>query len=331
VVRVAEGEVKTVHVSGGQHFGSGGYSASSCYAGKEPELVAGSERYESTSFISDSYADFRFRAPSIVYMSSGDCIGKGGRDFGKTVYVCASDEQIAAAIAEVKEQRRKDCEGADITVLKQFLKDNMGAMESHRRSSHSKGCCWDGDGHSYASEKESQVTSIRVILESGELDEGLLAHLDSVVAKAVRFVVYNNDTKEQRLKVYHEAETEREIEKKAEGKAFARSQIDKLVEMGFSRGCAVKIMKAAGPGRCIQAVEWARYALDTIGSVDALDCLLSGAGGTHGFGKDRMEGALKAFGLEPPGVSSSTALFAVLAGAKAALLAGLPEPEGGAR
>lgn len=350
VVRVAEGEVKTVHVSGGQHFGSGGYSAGSSYAGEEPELVAGSERHESTSFISDSYADFRFKSPSVVYMSSGDCIGKHGRDFGKTVFVCASDEQIAAAIAEVKEQRRKDCEGADINALKQFIKDNAGAMEAHCRSSHSKGCCWDGDGHSYASDKESRVNSIRAILESGDLDESSLAKLDSVVAKAVRFVVYNNETAEQRLKVFEEAESERQAAIKAAGKEFAKQQIAKLKELGFRDKAAYSVLKAAGPGLAVVAAEWAIGAVKELASRyvrknywgeaeeaseserlgaarDALDCLLGNAGGTHGFGKGRMESALRAIGVEPPSASSSGALFAILRGAKEAIVSGIPITE----
>jgi len=87
VTRVTEGEVMSIHVSGGQHFGSGGYSAGSVYSGKEPELVAGSERHESSSFVSDSYAQFRFSVPSVVCTWSGDCIGEG-RDLGTKVFVC---------------------------------------------------------------------------------------------------------------------------------------------------------------------------------------------------------------------------------------------------
>ncbi|TSC92045.1 MAG: hypothetical protein CEN90_160 [Parcubacteria group bacterium Licking1014_17] len=100
MVQVNEGEVKTIHVCGGQHFGSGGYSAGSLYAGEEPELVVGSDRRSSTSFINDLHADFRFKSPSVVYISSGDCIGNG-RDFERKVYVCATAEQVTAALSGV--------------------------------------------------------------------------------------------------------------------------------------------------------------------------------------------------------------------------------------
>ncbi len=112
-------------------------------------------------------------------------------------------------------------------------------------------------------------------------------------------------------------------------KQFARDQIAFLRSRGFSERAASQIMRAAGPGQVRQAVEWAEYALSIVPSRDALDCLLSGAGGTNHFGWDRMAAALRAFGLEPPRTGSSRTFFSVLAGAKEALLAGLPRMEGG--
>lgn len=105
---------------------------------------------------------------------------------------------------------------------------------------------------------------------------------------------------------------------------FARDQLAWLRSIGFSEGRARRVMTEAGPGQVRAAVEWAHYALATVESVDALDCLLCGAGGTHGFGWDRMRDALLSFGLEPPKVGSSRTFFGTLRGAKEALLAGLP-------
>lgn len=110
----------------------------------------------------------------------------------------------------------------------------------------------------------------------------------------------------------------------ASQKQFARDQIDKIVKIGFSRKTAVAIMKAAGPGKCVAAAKWAIYAVETLGDVDLLDCVLCGAGGTHGFGWGRMESVIDSLGLEPPEASSSTAFFKVLNGAHVAIIAGIP-------
>jgi hypothetical protein len=333
VTRVNDGDVVEVWHSGGQHFGSGGFYAGAVYAGNEPEKVA-EGNYERTNFISESSAMFRLTTPSVVYEYSGDGINDG-RTFRNHVFICATDEQIAEAQKKVAEQRRAEAGAADPAMpnLKAALKADWQYAEDHRKRYHSKGCCWKGMSEdpcgAYTAQRiynmlnnPGQSPSYYFTLS----DEGFMQkHLSPEAARELRLAM-SFATAEERLKVYREAEAEYEAEKRAEGKAFARSQIDKLVEMGFSRSRAVNIMKAAGPGRCIQAVKWAQYALDTIGSVDALDCLLSGAGGTNGFGKDRMEGALKAFGLEPPSVSSSAALFAVLRGAKAALLTSVLKP-----
>lgn len=137
-------------------------------------------------------------------------------------------------------------------------------------------------------------------------------------------------------------------------KQFARDQMAYMVGIGFSQGSAHRIMKAAGPGQVRAAVEWAYEARDTFArryekreyqwqepqecseserlsaAVDALDMLLSGLGGTNGFGKDRTLHALRAFGLEFPEdvyfyAGSSSRLFSILIGAREALRVGLPE------
>jgi len=362
VTRVNDGDVVEVWYSGGQHFGSGGFYAGAVYAGNEPEKVTegnckGNCKYN--SFISESRAFFRLTAPSVVYEYSGDGINDG-RTFRNHVFVCATDEQIAEAQKRVAEQRRAETKAADPAMpnLKSALKADWQYYEDHRRDRNmGKGysCSDCSDCYTYTVAQRvydmlsnpGQSSPYYLTLS----DEGFMQKYLSPEAASELRLAMSFATAEERLKIFREAEAEYEAEKKAKGKAFARSQIDKLVEMGFSRGCAVKIMRTAGPGRCIQAVEWAYKARDIIAgryrnawgeaeeasngerlaaAVDALDCLLSGAGGTNGFGKDRMKGVLRAFGLEPPSVSSSRALFRVLAGAKAALLAGLPstaEPE----
>jgi len=130
-------------------------------------------------------------------------------------------------------------------------------------------------------------------------------------------------------------------------KQFAREQIAYLVNLGFSQGSAYRIMKAAGPGQVKAAVEWAYKARTILASryerhnswgepeenerlaaaVDALDVVLSGSGGTNGFGFGRMASALRALGLPVPSCSTARVFFGVLAGAKAILLAGLPRPK----
>lgn len=107
-------------------------------------------------------------------------------------------------------------------------------------------------------------------------------------------------------------------------KQFARDQIAKVVEMGFSRKTAVAVMKAAGPGKCVEAAKWAIYAVENNGNVDLLDCVLCGTGGTHGFGWGRMANAIAGLNLDPPSASSSRAFHKLLAGAHVAIVAGVP-------
>lgn len=323
--RVSDGDVVEVWYSGGQHFGSGGFGASALYAGNEPEFVAPADSHR-TSFISESSARFRLTAPCVVYEYSGDAINEG-RQFRNHAIVCATDEQIVEAQKIIAEQRQNEAEAADPAALKEFLKRCWAISEDHVRRYHSGGCCWAGrDGCPRERWIPSQIYGM---LEKGEPDEAYLAGLNQDVAAAIRQALAE-ETPEERLTVWHEAKAEREAEKKAEGKAFARRQHEKLVAMGFGPEAAGRVMRASGPGRCLEAIEWARYAFATVGSADALDCLLSGAGGTNGFGWDRMAAALEAFGLEPPSANSSGAFFRLLDGARAAIAAGLPTTDAGA-
>lgn len=111
-------------------------------------------------------------------------------------------------------------------------------------------------------------------------------------------------------------------------KQFARDQIAYLVGLGFSPGRAYRIMKAAGPGQVQRAVEWAYEAMERVGgNVDALDMVLSGLGGTNGFGMDRTASALEALGFSVPRAATARQLFGTIRGAKEAILAGLPTRE----
>lgn len=115
---------------------------------------------------------------------------------------------------------------------------------------------------------------------------------------------------------------------KEERKQFARDQIAYLVSLGFSQGRAYRIMKAAGPGQVQRAVEWAYEAVEHVsGNTDALDMVLSGLGGTNGFGTDRTAAALEALGFSVPRASTAHQFFGTLRGAKEAVLAGLPARE----
>lgn len=88
VVKVVKaGEVVDVHVSGSQIWGSGGYSAYSEFAGEAPEFVEGTGEYKSTQFTEDKFGKFLMQPNSVIYMTSGDSIGRNGRNFGRIAYV----------------------------------------------------------------------------------------------------------------------------------------------------------------------------------------------------------------------------------------------------
>ena len=221
-------------------------------------------------------------------------------------------------------ERQKTESAADLTVLKKHLQKKWEDAEAHARQWHSKGCCWYGQDAGREHNRFSTYWEMHMISE-GEPDESVLAGLPADVAAALRNLVFLPE--EERNRFIEEARGELEAARRAEGKAFARQRHAELVMLGFSPKRASTIMRAAGPGRSLEAVEWAYQTLEAIGNTDALDCLLGNPGGTNGFGKGRMESALRAIGIEPPSASSSGALFAILRGAHAALIAGLPARE----
>jgi len=110
-----------------------------------------------------------------------------------------------------------------------------------------------------------------------------------------------------------EAEAEREERRRR--KAFAAARFRVLLEAGLSRKTASAVMRAAGPGRALEALRWARYAQAELGE-HAFLILIRGVNAGVGFGKVRVEKAISRFGIEPPSACNSKSLFAILAAAQ---------------
>jgi len=107
-----------------------------------------------------------------------------------------------------------------------------------------------------------------------------------------------------------------------EKKKFAQSQLQFLKDRGLNDAMRLsRIFKAAGPGQVQESWRLVDQAKDAVRR-DLLDCLLTGAGGSQDFGKERMEDVLKTCGFDPPKVHSSTAFFRVLDGAMELLVPG---------
>ncbi|MDD4358737.1 MAG: hypothetical protein PHY30_02900 [Candidatus Pacebacteria bacterium] len=298
-VRVTDGDVKEIWYAGCQHFGSGGGYAGAIYAGIKPEKVAKGRSLDNGFFAEDS-AVFRFRAPSILYEYSGDGINDG-RVFRNNVFICATDEQIEEARQKMILLLGKEVLKADETALMDYLveewKDNDPFDEAHRLEK-------------------------LIGMDEGRKEEILRSLPSSEISLAARKV--SSWPMDQRRAFLSATRKTFEDKKKEEGRAFAMSQIEKIIEMGFSKKRAYAIMKAAGPVRAVEAAQWAMYAYGVVSSLDALDCLLGNPSGTNGFGWGRAEAVLKAFGLNPPDVKSSGAFFRIIAGAHAAILGGIP-------
>lgn len=117
---------------------------------------------------------------------------------------------------------------------------------------------------------------------------------------------------------------------------FARKQVVWLVSLGVSEGKAARILRAGGPGAVRAGVEWAAKAVNHLAarcgsdavSHDTVDCLLSGVGGSTGFGRERQAAVLAALGLPVPAHRSSHQLFSVLRTAREACVGsgGIPLP-----
>ncbi|MEM4973418.1 MAG: hypothetical protein QXR87_06915 [Candidatus Hadarchaeales archaeon] len=110
-------------------------------------------------------------------------------------------------------------------------------------------------------------------------------------------------------------------------KEFARSQFEWLREQGFSARQAARVMRVAGPGQVKAALTLAKDWLRTIRSwsegwgsppspeaiIDAADTILSGIGGSTGFGRARIQQAIRSLGLPYP-EGSATYVRKVLSG-----------------
>jgi len=140
--------------------------------------------------------------------------------------------------------------------------------------------------------------------------------------KAATIRVIDADAAEVKASLAYAEEVQ--LREKEEKQAYAKEQVEVLIKMGFPRPRAVAIMKAAGPGRAVLSAMWAIDAYQAIGSFDAIDIVLGNLGGSNGFGRARMEVALKALGFPPVGEHSSSGLFKVLMGAHVAIGNGLP-------
>ncbi len=260
IVQVEAGEIVEIWYSGYQHFGSGGYSLSSRYAGMEPEFIEHCKG-DHNSFTSTLAAKFRFAAPSIVTVWSGDDVGRRGRDFGTTVYVCASPEQIAQAVVETKAQRIAESADADLNVLKIYLKKMWTRAAEWRDRWISCGTNWSGD---VEPAEHDHPQYIRAALTNPEGWTGYRIHSDQVtydlrhepeVLKAVRRAMYL-PTAQERLVVYDEALEEYRTEQKAARVAFAKAQAEALEALGLTPKQAWKLIKATGAGMALDCAKW---------------------------------------------------------------------------
>ncbi len=86
IIKVEDGEIVEIWYSGGQTFGSGGYTVQAIYAGNEPQKLEDVNTRD-TGFICEHSAKFKLTAPCIIWEYSGDGIN-GGRTFRNNVYVC---------------------------------------------------------------------------------------------------------------------------------------------------------------------------------------------------------------------------------------------------
>lgn len=83
---------------GGSYFGSGGAYVNAYWAGEEPQVDSARKGgYTDNGFTSESGMWYVLTSPSVIYTVSGDAIGRNGRVFGRTAYVCATEAQIEAA------------------------------------------------------------------------------------------------------------------------------------------------------------------------------------------------------------------------------------------
>lgn len=100
-----------------------------------------------------------------------------------------------------------------------------------------------------------------------------------------------------------------------EKREFAQKQLTFLTDNGIKNPRhRSRVFKAAGPGQIVEAFNLYKQA-DTPDKKDLLDCLLTGAGGSQGMSKERMEKVLSTCGFTPPKAATERAFFRILDGA----------------
>ncbi|EKD56105.1 MAG: hypothetical protein ACD_58C00297G0010 [uncultured bacterium] len=121
---------------------------------------------------------------------------------------------------------------------------------------------------------------------------------------------------------------------KNEQKQFANMQLQTLKRMGYSEKEASSIIGSAGPGRAVEAAQWAAKncpMCETEVKWDALMMVLSGAL-TSGTGYDRLVVAIESLGFSRvPACGSRTGLVKFLKGARAAMFSPTFRRNGGGR
>ncbi|MDO8551188.1 MAG: hypothetical protein Q7S03_00700 [bacterium] len=214
------------------------------------------------------------------------------QDFQKILALPTGEERLAAYY---------EIMGSRFPLLKRFLTD--GRLHSHEH-----------DLDRTVVEvmiRRSLATQERQSLSGVQLTDMLPREVAEELTLAMKL-----PTSKERLAIYDEVLAE-DIRQRS---IFAENQIDKLIGAGWTREEAKRIMKVASPSHVLEAIGWAKEAVEKIGNYDALICILHGAGGPNKFGRERMSDALSALGIKSPEAHSSIGFFRILTGAKQALL-----------
>jgi len=320
VVRVQLCELIQVLVSGVQHTGEGRYRACAKWAGDGIVWVEDLPT-ERNACIEKRYALYRMtEQPSVIQVRSGE---PARERF--TIFVCATDKQIAEARTKMLEIRQAHAADADLGPLYEQIVQKMLLRDDHCARFHGRGgiCNAGPDGprihRAYAMDVEYAAID-------GGVDEAGLCKMPRPVAQAIRHLAYMPE--EDRKYFLTECEEAAAARRQDAKRTFAQGVEQELKARGFHPKTARAIIKAAGPGRAIRAAEWVCLLGTPVkGNLDALVVLLHNLGGPKNFGWKRKERVLQSLGLPVPCVSNSREFDKIVAGAYAAALAGpLPAP-----
>lgn len=109
-IEVVDGP-QTVNVSGGQHFGSGGYSCSSLFSKRPTEVTVPTST--SDSFISATSALLDMPGGGLAWIEEYDCIGEG-RDWSRLlVWKGGPEEALLSSLRAEQARRRAHAQAAD--------------------------------------------------------------------------------------------------------------------------------------------------------------------------------------------------------------------------